>query len=434
MVSVRDFNACGDGKTLDTAAVQKAIDYGAERGEKVVLPSGVYRCGTLFLRSNLHLELAEGAVLKGSGDIADYIRDTRVNARTLRFYFLWGKNIENVRISGTGTIDGSGRSFWEDIYFSGRVDDGTISCDPQEYDVLKPKSARPCVIYCENCRNLEFTGFTIVNSPSYTVWCLGCSKGVIEKLTVRNPRNGPNTDVMDIDCSQDFIIRKCDLAAGDDCIALKSDVSRLGRYAACEKITVEDCRLESATCAIRIGYEGDGPIRNCVFRDLEIINTRQGIDILSVAPGKGPSTEIITGTPVNNIRFENITMRNTAIAIFIWAGNLEGTTTYAAAIHDLTFRNIDAETLDGSYIGSRSGSLIRNLRFENFKMTVARELHEETNADFLPSHWGGRDFGAALWLRGVDDVAFDRDSEINVPGNVPKIFQRNCNKKYDQTL
>lgn len=423
MLNVRDFGAVGDGIALDTAALQKAFEQGSSTGETVFFPAGIYRAGTLHLSSHLHIKLGNGAVLKVSEDIADFSEDTRQLPGALRFYFLWGADAEDIRISGSGTIDGSGFAFWENHYFNGQPLDGPIADDPLSYQVLVPKAQRPCPIYCENCRNLLFRDFTMIDSACYTLWCLGCTDGLIENLKVRNPRNGPNSDVLDLDCCTHFTVRNCDLYAGDDCVALKSDGARLGRMQPCERITVEDCRLVSATCAIRLGYEGDAPIRDCTFRNIEITDTRHGIDIQSVAPGSEcKSSVIITGTPISDIRFENIVMRNTARAFFFWAGNIAEARTYAAEISNLTFRNIDAEVLDGSFIGSVDGIAIHDLTFEKVKLAQTREL-PPAEADFLPSHWGERGFGAALVLRRVENVLWKEDCILSSTGKTPRMIQ-----------
>ena len=113
--SVSDFGARGDGKTVNTRAIQRVIDLCAEKGGKVIIPQGEFVTGTLFLKSNVTLRLERGAHLLGSTNLADYPK------KTVGFRF-WGDtwtyqsliiahDIENVTIEGDGTIDGRGGSF-----------------------------------------------------------------------------------------------------------------------------------------------------------------------------------------------------------------------------------------------------------------------------------------------------------------------------------
>ena len=113
--NVVDYGAKGDGVTLDTKAIQSAINAAAVKGGKVVFPGGVYLSGTLFLKSNVTLEISEGAVLLGSTNIKDY-PDTIPSLQSYNDVFLtqsliYGDNLENISITGRGTIDGQGGSF-----------------------------------------------------------------------------------------------------------------------------------------------------------------------------------------------------------------------------------------------------------------------------------------------------------------------------------
>ena len=123
----------------------------------------------------------------------------------------------------------------------------------------------------------------------------------------------------DIDCSCNVVISDCNIKSGDDCIALKSDIKRLGENKECKNIVVNNCILCSSTCAIRVGYEGDGVIKNCTFSNLVIYDTGKGIDIISILPDLAiPFTEISLGAKISNLMFSNIVMENVKQAIYIW--------------------------------------------------------------------------------------------------------------------
>jgi polygalacturonase len=161
---VRDHGAAGDGQTLDTAAVQKAIDHFGVSGGLVRVPKGDYRVGTLELRSNMTLRLEEGATLVGSKDLSDYVDYVKREAETGEAHFvantgssqvmLHGFNLENVRIEGKGVIDGN--------------------------RVMRPNLQRgPLSILFEHSRDVTIEGITVTRSPagqsrSSTAWKSRC--------------------------------------------------------------------------------------------------------------------------------------------------------------------------------------------------------------------------------------------------------------------
>ncbi len=373
--------------------VRKAIAQLSEAGGgELFFPSGEYLCGSIELLDNITLNLAKGAVLKGSPDISNYYSDPTIDPALLHQYFIYAKGRRNVTVCGEGTIDGNGRCFWEDYYRGTNIKEGDLP-EPTNvlaYNALQPKRERTVLVYFQSCSNVTVKGVTLRYSPSYTVWTVDCEDVVIDGLTIRNPHNGPNTDALDIDCSERVKIFNCDIDAGDDCIAIKSDPNRIARYRPCQNVEAYDCRLTTCTCAIRVGYEGDAPIRKMHFHNLEIVDTRTGIDILSIKPVT--SIKIEHGSPIDDILFEDIRMRNVGQAFYIWSGcqpPLEG---FSGHINDITFRRIDIESIATSYIGGTSPQAISGLRFEDVNMVVANELSEndtEQPDSTVPSHWSG---------------------------------------------
>ena len=382
----------GDARHVSECA-RKAIAQLAEAGGgELFFPPGEYLCGSIELLDNITLCLAKGAVLKGAPDIADYYSDSDVNPALLHRYFIFAKSRRNVAICGEGTIDGNGRSFWEDYYIGTDIKEGDLP--PQKtrliYNVLQPKPERTVLMYFASCKDVSVKGVTLRNSPSYTVWTVDCEDVIIDGLTIRNPRNGPNTDALDIDCTERVRIHNCDREAGDDCIAIKSDPNRIGRFRPCQDVVASGCRLSTSTCAIRLGYEGDAPIRNMTFRDMEFVKCRIGFDILAITPVC--RLKIEHGSPIDDILFEDITMRDVGQAFYIWCGcqpPLEG---FGGHIRNVTFRRVDIESVGTSYIGGNHPEAISGLRFEDVKMVVSDEscIPDTENPDTtVPSHWSG---------------------------------------------
>ena len=114
--------------------------------------------------------------------------------------------------------------------------------------------------------SLLFRDVTLLNSPCYTLWLIGCNNVNIDGVTIHNPHDGPNTDGIDVDCCSNVRVANCSIDGGDDAIAIKSDSGTLGEDKPCENVTVTNCVLCSVpACEVRIGYEGDAVIRNCTF-------------------------------------------------------------------------------------------------------------------------------------------------------------------------
>ena len=407
--NVRDFGAVGDGKALDTVALQRAVDAVAEDGGgEVVVPMGVYRSGTVRLTDNLTLTLETGATLLASESIANYPADPAIHTGWLRHYLLEGRGIKNFILRGQGRIDGSGRAFWENVGHSSGIPVGE-GRSPIDYEVLKAKPDRPVMLYLFDSQDIAIEGVTIVNAAAFTVWLLGCCRVRIHGMTVRNSRIGPNTDVLDIDSSRQVRVSDCDFEAGDDCIAIKSDAHRLGRLQACEDIVVTNCVLSSVACGIRIGYEGDAPIRDCVFSNLTIRDTRHGINMISITP-ETDMVKVDRGTPIERIRFSGITMRNVAQAFFIWAGNESPRTDYQGYIRNINFSGIFADGMATGFIGSKDDTAIENIEMSNVALHVRETSDLPPDSDLwqVPCHWGGGFKSGGLRLLRVRQVNMER--------------------------
>lgn len=275
---ITDYGAVGDGKTLNTAAIQNAIDACTSAGGgRVVVPAGRFLSGTICLKSNIDLHLKSGAELISSlephdtpdlmGDFEDDNRDTGWEGGC----FLLARHAENVTISGYGRIDGRGREvFFED------ADDGGSHESP-----LKVRGYRPRMSFLEDVKNLTVKDVTFFDAAFWTLHMAGCRNVLIDGIRIENNERGPNNDGIDPDCCQDVIIRGCNIRCADDAIVVKTTAPMTKKYGPCANILISNCILRSHSSALKIGTETWGDIHHVTMSDCVLDNCTRGIGIWS---------------------------------------------------------------------------------------------------------------------------------------------------------
>jgi hypothetical protein len=243
--NIRDAGATGDGATLDSPAIQRAIDAAADAGGgTVTVPPGRYRCGTLHLRSGVHLHLHPGATLVASHDLADFpkrrVRSCGHDRRGDRHnrHLLVIDHCRAVTISGGGTIDGQGPAFWRP------------QADPRAWIEPRDERISPLVEIVDS-EEIRIHDVTLRESPGWTLHALRASRLWLRGVTVRNHPFGPNNDGFDINGCRDVFISDCDIDTCDDAIVLKT--TRDAR--ACERVVIQNCILRTNCAAVKCGTE-----------------------------------------------------------------------------------------------------------------------------------------------------------------------------------
>ncbi len=380
---IRDYGAVGDGKTLDTVAIQKTIDACAAAGGGTVrFTKGTWLSGSLFLKSRVHIQLDQNAVLLGSTRKEDYKYVDYYDRKYLNIpedktssaaYLIYADGVENITIKGSGIIDGNGETFW-------------TKPKTKNYQVWDVPSWRPRALICiVRSRFLTFQDITLRNSPTYTIWTMKCEDLAFHHLTIKNPIYGPNTDGLDIDCCRRVVISDCNITGGDDSVAIKSDSGPFGAEEfACEDISVSNCVFcAGPACGVRIGYEGDSIIRNCSFSNITIWNSDLGIDLVSILPP--PRYSIKHGSRIENITFSNLTMRNVGNPIHFWLNNqipLEKPTIY---MRNISISNMVAECSQCCYIGGYADQNIEKIYLSNIRLIPTGTCSPELPATALPN-------------------------------------------------
>ncbi|MBK6644151.1 MAG: glycoside hydrolase family 28 protein [Anaerolineales bacterium] len=278
--NVREHGAMGNGQTLDSPAIQSTIDACSTLGGGTVyLPSGQYLTGSLFLRNNISLHLDSGATILGSENPVDYpIIHSRWEGKHQDTHasLITGQNLNNISVTGRGTIDGRGAKWWQ------AKKDGTLA------------HPRPRLISFSDCTNVLIEGITAINSPSWTINPVHCQNVIIHGITIINPADSPNTDGINPDSCRLVRISDCYVSVGDDCITIKSGTEHEhpDRYAPCRDITITNCTLERGHGGVVIGSEMSGGVKNVVISNCVFIGTDRGIRIKS-RRGRGGAIEDI---------------------------------------------------------------------------------------------------------------------------------------------
>jgi polygalacturonase len=364
----RDFGAKADGATKDTAAIQKAIDTCADKGGgTVVLSAGTYVSAPIVLKSNITLQLDKGATLLGSPDHADYPAKTEFRLPGVQS-LVSATNAENVAITGDGTIDGNGESWWH------------MARDNRDFGVMGNAHPRPRLVVFDHCKHVRVEGVTIQNSPFWQLVPYYCDDVVISHIRVLAPYPSPNTDAVDPFSSSNVKIDHLYADTGDDDVAIKSGASNSpGGDDPVRDITVTDCTFlhghglsigsELAggahhITAERIHFEGtDNGIRvkanrdrgndvsDLVFRDIDMKDVRNPIVISEYYPRILPPDGPQTPQPVTRLtpHFHNIVLENVTATSPGMAGAIVGLP--EAPVEDVELKNVKLSGQTGLTIG-----------------------------------------------------------------------------------
>jgi polygalacturonase len=313
--NVTTFGAKGDGKSLDTPAIQRAIDTCAAGGGGVVLlPRGTFLSGTLVLRDRITLRIAPGATLLASPRIEDFapfppedvpkiaIDGSTQNKGNGPYHLIHGDGVRDVAIDGGGTIRGAGASYWD------KTAEGTL--------VSRRPRPTPLIEFVAS-RQIRIENLTLTDAAGWTVHPLESDGVTIRNVRIFNNALGPNTDGINIDSSRNVIVSDVHVEAGDDCVVLKTTGRRGGKVPPTENVLVSNLVCSSDDQGFKIGTESLGDFRNITVTGVTIFH----------APGMyRPPTAAISMSMVDGASFENVIVSNVVIRdartpLFLRLGN-----------------------------------------------------------------------------------------------------------------
>lgn len=320
---IRAFGAKGDGKTLNTAFIQAAIDQAhVEGGGVVVIPEGYYLTGSIWMKSGVTLHLKKRAVLLGSTNFKDYARGHKWMAMIL------ARDANDIGITGKGTIDGQGAALGlhlDSLFYAGKI-------DSKHYHFVEKRvwhEFRPQLIEFFRCSGIQIRQVTMKNASSWVQSYEQCNRITIDQMTVDSDAYWNNDGIDLVDC-QKVRMTRCHINASDDGICIKSEDFSLAQIN--EDIYIADCTVRSSASAIKFGTSLVSGARNVVIRNIKVYDTfRSAIAI-----------EATQGGFIENVLVEKIRAKNTGNAIFLRIGRVRGAEK-AGPLRNVTIRDVKVE-------------------------------------------------------------------------------------------
>lgn len=304
-----DFGVKTDSTLVQTQAIQQVIDKAASQGGGViVIPRGTFMSGALFFKPKTHLHVAEGAVLKGSNNIADYPKlPSRMEGQSLDYFaaLVNAYGVDGFTISGKGTIDGNGLRFWE-AFWARRKENP--NCTNLEV-------SRPRLVFVWRCNNVQVQDVRLHNAGFWTSHYYQCRNVKILDAHIYSPYQpvkAPSTDAIDLDVCSNVLIKGCYLSVNDDAIALKGGkgpwADRVPNNGANTDILIEDCTFgfchSALTCGSEAIHNRNILMRNCTVSEADRVlwlkmrpDTPQLYEYITVENIRGQSNSFLYVKP-----------------------------------------------------------------------------------------------------------------------------------------
>jgi len=364
-LSVVTAGAIGDGLTLNTVAIQKAIDSLATNGGgTLVIPKGEFLSGAIYLKPGVNLRLNPGAVLKGSTNIADYPEQmTRIEGH----FEVWipallnASNVDHLRITGEGTIAGGGQPFWDE-FWKARMANRLVT----NLAVKRPRN-----IYIQDSKDVQVSGISLRESGFWNIHLFRCTDVLVKNVDIRTPLRSPSTDGIDVDACQKVAIKGCYISVDDDNIGLKGNK---GTFALDDKtvppvehIRISGCTFGLGNSALTLGSENTR-VRDVVIEDCKLTGTNKNCVLkLKLRPDTEQHYENITA---RNITVQNPNVQLVSIQGWTQFFDLQGKPAPSQWVSNVTLANITGTLHDFGRVDGPSKSTVANLTFKNINIAL----------------------------------------------------------------
>jgi polygalacturonase len=375
-IDVKQYGAVGDGKTMNTTILQKAIDdCNQSGGGKVIFPAGTYLSGTIVMKDNVTLQFQKDSRLLGSTDVEDYRNlDPFMDGLGIDvgWALLVAVDAKNIGIEGEGAIDGQGAKLKEQHILKDTRPEG------QRW------GRRPFLVRIVRCEGVTVKGVTLNYAAAWTSHYFQCKNVWIEKVKIES-RGVAHNDGIDIDGCQNVRIKDCDIVSGDDALCFKTTSSKM----ACKNIEVSGMRLKSGHGAIKMGTESMAPFENIKITDCYIYDTNNGgIKLLTV-----------DGAHLRNVEISDITMVNVKTPMLFRLGSRlnvfrkgQDTKQPTGTMQNVVVKNVKAQAAANAQIMPPSGILITgvpghyitDLTLENIQINLAGGGTAENSRQVVP--------------------------------------------------
>lgn len=382
--SIADAGAVGDGKSMNTVTIQRAIDQIADTGGgTVVIPPGKFLTGAIFLKPGVNLHLEKDAVLLGSQTIDDYpSMPTRIEGHTQvwRPALVNADKCDGLRISGEGTIQGGGKPYWDAFWNRYKADKTT-----KNLDVDRPRN-----VFIRDSKDVSISGVSLRDSGFWNLHLYRCQNATIEKLDIRTPPGAPSSDGIDVDSCQDVTIRDCYISVDDDDIALKGTKGPLAdrdtESPAVERIRITGCTFANGHGVVTLGSEAchvkDVLVENCNVVNAEGESPARNRTILVRLKLRPDTPQHYEG-----LVFRNITLdcRGDLFSIAPWTQyfDLRGEKEPSQVVEHIRLENITGSADGFGRIKGPAKATIRKLSIKDVDLKLKNDKVAIDNVDGL---------------------------------------------------
>ena len=359
---VAKYGAVGDGKTLDSPAIQRAIDEAAAyAGKAQVLVRGgrKYLAGTLVLKGSIDFHLADDAQLLASLRREDYLGGAASAADADKMgamtdALIVANGAQGLKITGTGTYQGRAREFMKGY--------------DRENEFWTPMDWRPKMFVLTSCRELEVRDITFAEAPNWGLHMLGCDGVLVDNVKVRNLLDVPNCDGIDPDHSRNVEITNCNIVCGDDGVVVKAS-RQAKEFGPSANIRVRDCVIETQDAGLKIGTETTSDVHDVTFERCRIKTSSRGLCIQLRDEGS-----------VYNIKFKDIAFESRYYSD-IWWGRGEAISftaiprlpeTKLGVMHHITVENVTGRAENSVRVRGCEASRPHDIVLDHVDLTLDR--------------------------------------------------------------